>query len=128
MKLIVSCLHSNLRISVIWCMILLLFSLMACSKYESVGSEIHYEIKTTRNFEINDGKITKTAYTIEDLIINGHEIELVNKTTNTEKSFFINTKNYGPIKIVVHESHNRKSWTIKMLLTREQKEKIKELH
>jgi hypothetical protein len=102
---------------------------MACSKYESVGPEIHYVIQSTENGVSDDnGKMSVTGCTIEHLTINGHEIELVNSTTHTGKSFFVDTKNYGPIKMVTHESGNWNKFTITMLLTREQKEQIKELH
>jgi hypothetical protein len=101
-----------------------MFSLTACSKYESVGSEFSVEIKYSRRASFSNGKKVQATYTVENLKINGHPIELVNKVTATEKSFLVDTRDFGPMKIKVRESANGLDFGFSLFMTRDQKEKI----
>jgi hypothetical protein len=105
----------------------LVCSLAACSKYQSLGPEFSVEMKLSRRVGFMNGKRFESTYTIKNLKINGHSIELVREITSSEKSFLIDTKDYGPMQVKVRESANGLGYGLSLLMTREQKEKIKAL-
>jgi hypothetical protein len=123
--------RATLRISVIGGALLLVFLLMACSKYESPGPDFSVEMKLSRRVGFSrsylGGMKHQSTYTIENLKINGRPIELVKKVTTAKKSFFVDTKDYGPMKIEVQESPNGLDFKLSLFMTREQKEKIRAL-
>ena len=81
-------------------------------------------MQVSRRATFNNGKAVQSTYTVKNLKINGHPIELANEVTSTQDSFLVDTKDYGPMKIEVKESANGLGPGLSLLMTREQKEKI----
>lgn len=115
------------RVSAIVGTLLLVFSLTACSKYQSLGSEFSVGMQVSRRATFNNGKAVQSTYTVKNLKINGHPIELLGEVTSTQDSFLVDTRDYGPMKIEVKESANGLGSAVSLLMTREQKEKIRAL-
>ncbi|MGO9096794.1 MAG: hypothetical protein ACLQGV_16430 [Bryobacteraceae bacterium] len=119
--------RSVLRVSALMGALLLVFSLAACSKYQSLGPEFSVGMKLSRRATFQNGKAVQSTYTVESLKINGHPIELVDQVSSSQDSFLVDTRDYGPMKIKVRESANALSPGLSLLMTREQKEKIRAL-
>jgi len=117
----------NLQRNFVIFMLILLFSLSACSKYEPAGSDFKVEIKGSNQTTYGAGGKHQSSYTINALTINGHPIELPNETKTTEKSFLLNTKDFGPMKVEVKDSADGSAFGMTLLMTAEQKAKIKAL-
>ncbi len=106
------------------CNMLLLSSLTACSRYVSAEPECLCKVTYERTVGVVDNRY-QSLCTINTVTINGHEIVLSEKATSAEKSFFIHTKDYGPMKIEVLNSNG--AMVLSLLMTREQKEQIRKL-
>ena len=119
--------RSVLRVAVLVGTLLLSFSLAACSKYQSLGPEFSVGMQVSHRATFNNGKAVQSTYTVKNLKINGHPIELVNEVTSSQDSFLVDTRDYGPMKIEVRELDNGLGSAVSLLMTREQKEKIRAL-
>ena len=103
------------------------------SEYETVGSELKYEFDIFKKEEVSTDNQMRINYVITGLKINSHKIDLENVTEIAEQSAIqesssiITTKNYGPMKIIVHKGGGRTKFSIELLMTHDQKDMIKKL-